>query len=214
MSEHAPQDGKKRLVPAPTANLCIAFTDTRYWRASAEPVETLSALGDALNWCEGAQVLTSEETAKMRRWEEEHPALAGPLFTALLEARDAIYALFARVSEGKPAPHGEMAALNRLFDQAPRRAEVSQKESGFAWRVAPMAPTPASLLAPVLWSATDLLVGDRLSRVHRCANPKCGGLFLDDSKSGTRRWCMMSVCGNRAKAHRHYLRKTGKAKTP
>jgi predicted RNA-binding Zn ribbon-like protein len=42
--------------------------------------------------------------------------------------------------------------------------------------------------------------------VRECANDKCLWLFLDDSKNGTRRWCSMSACGNRAKAHRHYAR--------
>jgi predicted RNA-binding Zn ribbon-like protein len=31
-------------------------------------------------------------------------------------------------------------------------------------------------------------------------------LFVDESKNGTRRWCDMTACGNRAKARRHYLR--------
>jgi predicted RNA-binding Zn ribbon-like protein len=30
--------------------------------------------------------------------------------------------------------------------------------------------------------------------------------FFDVSKNGTRRWCSMSGCGNRAKARRHYAR--------
>ena len=59
-------------------------------------------------------------------------------------------------------------------------------------------------LAPVLWSAGDLLTGGRLDRVRRCANPDCGWLFVDDSRAGKRRWCSMSSCGNRAKARRHY----------
>jgi predicted RNA-binding Zn ribbon-like protein len=62
------------------------------------------------------------------------------------------------------------------------------------------------LLAPVLWSAADLLVGPQIPRVRQCANPACGWLFLDTSKGGNRRWCSMSACGNRAKAHRHYMR--------
>jgi predicted RNA-binding Zn ribbon-like protein len=37
-------------------------------------------------------------------------------------------------------------------------------------------------------------------------NDQCGWLFMDDSKNGSRRWCSMQSCGNRAKAHRHYLR--------
>jgi predicted RNA-binding Zn ribbon-like protein len=68
-------------------------------------------------------------------------------------------------------------------------------------------PTVPHLLTPVLWTAGDLLVEPRRDRVRRCGNEKCVWLFLDDSKSGTRRWCSMSSCGNRAKAHRHYERK-------
>jgi predicted RNA-binding Zn ribbon-like protein len=53
------------------------------------------------------------------------------------------------------------------------------------------------------------LVSKQLERVRQCSNPQCGWLFLDNSKSGNRRWCSMSACGNRAKAHRHYLRQKG-----
>jgi predicted RNA-binding Zn ribbon-like protein len=62
------------------------------------------------------------------------------------------------------------------------------------------------MLAPVLWSAGDLLVGTRHARLRHCANERCLWLFVDESKGGTRRWCSMSACGNRAKAHRHYLK--------
>jgi len=67
-------------------------------------------------------------------------------------------------------------------------------------------PGANASLTPILWSAADLLVSRRLERVRQCANSQCLWLFLDDSKSGNRRWCSMSACGNRAKAHRHYLR--------
>jgi predicted RNA-binding Zn ribbon-like protein len=58
----------------------------------------------------------------------------------------------------------------------------------------------------VLWSVADLLASDKLASVKRCANEECRYLFLDDSKSGSRRWCSMASCGNRAKARRHYHR--------
>ena len=38
-------------------------------------------------------------------------------------------------------------------------------------------------LAPVLWSAGDLLTGGKLDKIKRCANPECGWLFLDDSRA-------------------------------
>jgi predicted RNA-binding Zn ribbon-like protein len=70
--------------------------------------------------------------------------------------------------------------------------------------------SPAVEAAPVLWSAADILVGPDSARVRECANNRCLWLFLDDSKNGTRRWCSMQACGNRAKAHRHYLRQREK----
>ncbi len=43
-------------------------------------------------------------------------------------------------------------------------------------------------------------------RIRACAHPDCILYFLDATRSGTRRWCDMQTCGNRAKAKRHYNR--------
>jgi predicted RNA-binding Zn ribbon-like protein len=43
-------------------------------------------------------------------------------------------------------------------------------------------------------------------RVRVCAADNCAWLFLDKSRNRTRQRCDMSVCGNRAKARRHYRR--------
>ena len=64
--------------------------------------------------------------------------------------------------------------------------------------------TAPSILAPVLWSAADLLLKGDPARIRQCANEKCRWVFLGVSKAGARRWCTMNSCGNRAKAHRHY----------
>lgn len=36
-------------------------------------------------------------------------------------------------------------------------------------------------------------------RLRACPGPGCGWVFVDRSRSGSRRWCQMSDCGNRAK---------------
>ncbi|MEU8951210.1 CGNR zinc finger domain-containing protein [Streptomyces sp. NPDC048489] len=43
-------------------------------------------------------------------------------------------------------------------------------------------------------------------RIRHCAHESCVLHFLDTSRNGTRRWCSMASCGNRAKASRHYAR--------
>jgi predicted RNA-binding Zn ribbon-like protein len=43
-------------------------------------------------------------------------------------------------------------------------------------------------------------------RIRVCAHEACVLHFFDTSRNGTRRWCSMAACGNRAKAFRHYAR--------
>ncbi len=66
------------------------------------------------------------------------------------------------------------------------------------------AASPRALDAAAARSALRL-TGECLDgggRLKVCAN--CGWLFLDRSRNRSRIWCDMTVCGNRAKASRHY----------
>ncbi|MFE3988797.1 CGNR zinc finger domain-containing protein [Nocardia tengchongensis] len=61
------------------------------------------------------------------------------------------------------------------------------------------------------WLAADNLLhllASSPNRIKKCAHPQCILWFLDTSKNGTRRWHSMAACGNRAKATRHYAKKT------
>jgi predicted RNA-binding Zn ribbon-like protein len=64
------------------------------------------------------------------------------------------------------------------------------------------------MLYPIANSAAMLLTSEDLGRVRECANEEegCGSLFLDCSKSQSRRWCSMESCGNRAKFKTYYDR--------
>ncbi|MEC3914727.1 CGNR zinc finger domain-containing protein [Nocardia sp. CDC160] len=72
----------------------------------------------------------------------------------------------------------------------------------------PEVSAPAWLPA---WLAADNLLhllASSPDRIKQCAHPHCILFFLDTSKNGTRRWHSMASCGNRAKATRHYAKKT------
>ncbi len=43
-------------------------------------------------------------------------------------------------------------------------------------------------------------------RLKRCSNPACTMVFYDRGKNNARRWCTMSLCGNRDKVARYRLR--------
>ncbi len=80
------------------------------------------------------------------------------------------------------------ATLQRGSDGRPHLAEASV----------------TAVLSLVAQSAGELLLTDALTQLKVCPGERCGWLFLDDSPTGRRRWCSMAVCGNRAKAKRHY----------
>ncbi|MEU5532553.1 CGNR zinc finger domain-containing protein [Streptomyces sp. NPDC020362] len=50
------------------------------------------------------------------------------------------------------------------------------------------------------------LLTEAPDRIRSCAHETCVLHFYDTSRNGTRRWCSMAACGNRAKASRHYAR--------
>ena len=167
-------------------DLCLDFANTRYWRGQAAPTETLNTPADLAAWTKTSKAPSPKE------------------FEQAISLRETIYRLFDAQSQGKPAASRDIEALNAALAQAPSRKALKRNRGGYEWDVDARSGTALALLAPVLWSAGDLLAGPRLDRVRRCANPECGWLFLDDSRAGKRRWCSMSACGNRAKARRHY----------
>src|SRR3981081_2734794 len=171
-------------------DLCLEFVNTRFWRGKAEPTETLRAPDDLAGWtaAHGGQRVGRE-------------------FERTLELRETLHRLFDAEAQHKTPAARDLAALNEVLAAAPNRTTLRRERGAYGWNIDVKSGTALALLAPVLWSAGDLLAGPRLDRVRRCANPECGWLFLDDSRAGKRRWCSMQSCGNRAKARRPLSKK-------
>ena len=89
----------------------------------------------------------------------------------------------------------------------PERATTAKPVQSMAVAMETARPT-----VRVAVSAAALLAraADR-DRVKICPGDDCGWMFLDESRNRRRTWCAMDMCGNRAKARRHYQRKTGRA---
>ncbi|MCC6469216.1 MAG: CGNR zinc finger domain-containing protein [Alphaproteobacteria bacterium] len=208
MAKAEPVTPPPALLRAERADLCLEFADTRFWRGTPAPTETLKVPADLLAWCGANAALDAASLRAVEAQWKDAPPRAAAAFAEALSLRETIFAIFSATAQGMAPRADELAAFNQALDRAPRRAMLAPAADGYAWQVAPPRNAP-SLLAAVLWSGGDLLAGPRRLRVRQCANPQCQWLFLDDSKSGTRRWCSMSACGNRAKAHRHYLRVKG-----
>jgi predicted RNA-binding Zn ribbon-like protein len=122
---------------------------------------------------------------------------------ALISVRESINELFRSAASGsglKPAHLSEFLRLaSELVCDEPAEQDIELPEPHEKRR-------ELSLGAAAVLSALRLCEPARLKRIKIC--PNCHWLFLDESRNSSRRWCDMSVCGNRAKAKRHYRRKT------
>ena len=214
MTHHRRHAADAVPLPAGRPDLCLDFANTLCWRGSAAHEESLSALPDLLAWLTQTAGVPDALTADPATWPEAHPGRAARLFDTAIALRETVFRLFSAVAAGGATAPDDLAALNRALADAPPRDCLIAHETGLAWRASPLeqdaaTPLAPTLLAPVLWSAADLLVQGGEHRIRRCANEKCLWLFIDRSKAGTRRWCDMAACGNRAKSQRHYARSKG-----
>lgn len=204
---------RQRVIAAPARGLCLDYANTRFWRGAAAPTESLTDFDALLHWLKAAQVLDADTAASLRALRDDKPSAAQRLFVDALRVRESLYRWFSALVGGA-APEADAALLAASVAAAPARKDLVLRGAAAGWRVAMVAPSVGELLAPVLWSAADLSLAAGRVRLRWCANRTCRWLFLDDSKGGTRRWCSMSTCGNRAKVQRHFLRQAARVKGP
>lgn len=156
-----------------------------------------------INSAEVARFASAAANFRAGEWGhvEFSPPQTLPEHSALIELREAINKLFrtAVLEEGFKAQH--LSDFLRLASGA-----IGDDQSKQDLTLPPLARhRELSISAGAVLSALSLLEPGKLSRIKIC--PNCHWLYLDESRNRSRRWCDMSVCGNRAKAKRHYDRK-------
>lgn len=194
------------LIAALRDDLCLAYANTLFWRGRDKPTETLHDFSNLLRWLEDTAGVSATDLGNIEQWSHAHPQKAANVFAHAIALREGMYRSFAAQVTAKRSRQPDFALLQRALAQAPARRQLAHTVSGYAWKIERLQPLAAHLLAPILWSAGDLLINSAHSNLRQCANSDCLWLFIDASKNATRRWCDMASCGNRAKARRHYLK--------
>ena len=185
--------------------LCLDLTNTVDNRPTT-PTEGLRTYADLVAWAEQAGVLTADEGDALRAESARRPADAAAALSVARELREALHAIFAAAARRAPAPAAALALVNAALPPALARREVRPAGEGYTWVWKRTNAELDDVLAPVVESAAALLTSPDLSRVRECESETCGWLFIDRSRNRSRRWCDMTVCGNRAKVRRHYQR--------
>ncbi|HEY3277112.1 MAG TPA: ABATE domain-containing protein [Syntrophorhabdaceae bacterium] len=115
--------------------------------------------------------------------------------------REAIHDAANATALGIPPLFSDIERINR---HAAHPNAAPQLSSGsIVWA----APRPvAAALADIARDAVFVIGGGETDRLRMCDEKGCRMLFFDSSPANRRRWCSMSICGNREKVALHRQR--------
>ena len=120
-----------------------------------------------------------------------------------LDLRDAMRALALVHNGGPRAPEAE-----QTLEQIAAAALGVRFENGVP-RLVGTAPGVAGALATLVGVVVEAAAAGTWSRLKACPGEACGWLFYDRSRNRSRRWCDMTVCGNRTKTRAYRARRRG-----
>jgi len=162
-------------------HVALDLAGTLAARFKPSPRELLAHPSDLGRW-----LIAAEMTDAMPEVTQTDVALARTL-------RESIYSLVLARIHHKALSDEARRALNRIAAEASAVPQLG-KDS----RIRVSGNTPG-LLASIARDAILLLGGAVSKRLRQCEGESCALLFLDTSRSGERRWCSMSGCGNKFK---------------
>lgn len=139
--------------------------------------------------------------ADLREWVRDGPpalpvsGVSDADLVATRALREVVRALLQAAAAGAPLPVRAGRAVNAAAAVPPPIPRL-RRDGTVRW----VAPVPVSAVLSVLArDALDVLAEPASGRLKECAAHDCPLLFVDDSRTGSRRWCSMQRCGNRSK---------------
>lgn len=122
------------------------------------------------------------------------------------EARARLFEMsFELIDRGRLSKR-RLSELNDLLAAGPVTHELLPTGDTRRMRLRQRPGNIDSAVARIVASFAAFLAQGPIERLRFCANPECSFLFLDVSRTGRRRWCSMSTCGNLAKVARYQSR--------
>lgn len=175
------------------------FTNTLSGSRENPGTEHVARYADIVEFVRQSGLLGAGQAKRLLAHAERHPQKATEMYRRSIALREAIWRAFDRLAHDRePAPE-DVAAISAEAAQAMANARVVRHGDGYAWEW-PETEDLARPLWPIARDAADVLTSEaERDRLRECASDSCAWIFVDRTKNGSRRWCDMSGCGNRAK---------------
>ena len=177
----------------------LVNTPAGWSAATAEQVDYLDDYDDLVVWARECGLVDEVAAARLRRTARRDRLAAGAVLREARRLRRDVHDLAVGV--------GRRTALTRastLAVEARQAQMLTATSDSVAWLFTRDAGVHEPLYAAAL-AAAALLTSEGGGHVSAGPGDGCGWVFLNPS--GRRRWCIMSVCGNRAKARAYAERR-------
>ena len=123
----------------------------------------------------------------------------------LIAFRERLREAVLRMEDGSAPSDDFIKEVNARLLEYPRNSSLRKRDGVIVRESIFPLHKPADLWAPIVDGAADLLAETETSRIRKCKS--CVVHFFDTSKKGSRRWCSMSICGNKLKVAAYQRRK-------
>jgi predicted RNA-binding Zn ribbon-like protein len=176
-----------------------------------------SPLAETLSWEEligflrASRIISPQRAAELMGLTAADPQSAFGLLNRAERLREGLRFAFRHLARRQRIPREYVQPINEVLRVTEGHDELV--EAAKAWQIEYVAREGGLdwLLAAVARSAAEIISEGEATRVRLCANPSCSLIFYDASRTHRRRWCSMSLCGNRHKvaafARRHKTNK-------
>lgn len=182
---------KYRRFRFDAGSLSLNFVATVRHRG-AEPRDLLIAPEALPKWLHLAGLFHIDTTPSQNEYEE----------AVLL--RESIHAAVQSIILNAQPESGDIARINLAAAFPLAVPQLHTNAASVAWET----DNPVkACLAVIARDAITIMTGAERNRLKRCESGGCRMLFLDNSPANRRRWCAMSICGNREKIRSHRQRK-------
>jgi len=188
--------------------LCLDFVNTTSDRRHAPITDYFGDIEGFLYWAVNkAGIIEEKRALSLEKIIKADRPKADVFFKEAMDLRELLHDMFYRLSRQEKITASQLNSFNKVLREYLPQTQLQIKDEGFESVCSCEASSLQQLTAPIVQSAHELLLSNKLGRIKQCGSNNCGWLFLDTSKNGKRHWCSMKTCGSKDKAIKYYYRK-------
>lgn len=170
--------------------------------------ENINNFEDLLKWSSRVGLISNDVYFSLERkliqgQKNTENTQTNNILNDILIFREKIYSLLYKITLDKKIATEDYDFLNICNSKLLSYKTLSYQNNSFSWEFIEPIDLPSFyryFIGELTFQTIQLIISPGVKKIKICSSLSCDWLFFDTSKNSTRRWCIMSVCGNREKA--------------